>query len=331
MSPGPAQREPPARDEPAATDRALQPGAARVRRRKPGSPTGWYATFICLAIVACLAVGYVTGIDALAATARFAWNALAAISNAAFRATGQLLGLLAKGVGWRRLTRFSHVVGSVGLSYSGSVVLSERRLRQAQGWTGKLKRAVAAARMRWLALHLTWKLAIVVALIASQVYLHSLFIVFPIAFLVPVVRRIWVQTADLVFGSWYWRTFGPTHRALASHLRRVPVVRQMVGATRVARIRYLYAWRLWRYDPRYRDAQTSKRRLSLAEPLRLWRKGQLDGYIGRPLLKSRRTPLPSAPAFNAGAAAGPPNSTPPDFVSAPRPDQTAPPFTLGQR
>ena len=57
-------------------------------------------------------------------------------------------------------------------------------------------------------------LTIVAALIASQLYLHSLLILFPIAFLVPIVQPLWVQSADLVFGGWYWRTFGQTHRSV---------------------------------------------------------------------------------------------------------------------
>lgn len=54
------------------------------------------------------------------------------------------------------------------------------------------------ARNRWQRLHLAWKLLIVAVLIASQIYLRFLLILFPIAFLVPVVRRLWIQIADLV-------------------------------------------------------------------------------------------------------------------------------------
>jgi hypothetical protein len=269
-------------------DRQDAPSVARV-----GKTLEWYVIFIAIAVAACLAVGYVTGVDALAATARFAWNVLAATANAALRATGQLLGLIAKGIGWRRLTRISNIFTNIGLSYSGSVVMSERRLLQAKGWTGRIKQLAAALRLRWLGLHIGWKLAIVVALIASQVYLHSVFIIFPIAFLVPVVRRLWVQTADLIFGAWYWRTFGSAHRIAVARLRRLPIIRTIIGATRVTRIRYLYAWRLWRYDARYRNVSSNKRAISLGEPIRLWHRGELDAYIGRPLLSGRRRANPS--------------------------------------
>ena len=118
---------------------------------------------------------------------------MAVVANGATRAVGGVLALLAKGVGWRRLSRIATAIMGVGLSYSGGVFLSDRGVRRAKGWTGKIKVLFATLHRRWLALHLGWKLAIVAALIASQVYLHFLLILFPIAFLVPVVRRLWVQ------------------------------------------------------------------------------------------------------------------------------------------
>jgi hypothetical protein len=192
--------------------------------------------------------------------------------------------LLAKGVGWRRLSRLGGAIAGIGLGYSGAVLLSEGRLKRARGWTGKLRLVLARVRQRWLSLHLGWKLAIVVGLIASQLYLHFLLILFPIAFLVPAVRRLWVQAADTLFGAWYWRTFGPAHRAVVASLRRQPGVRHVIGGARLTRIRYLRAWRLWKYDPRYRDAETGKHEVSFIEPLRLWWRGDLDGYVGRHLL-----------------------------------------------
>src|SRR5262249_3223575 len=132
-------------------------------------------------------------------------------------------------------------------------------------------------------LPLLGKIAVAFLVIASQVYLHAVLIVFPVAFLVPVVRRVWVQAADIFLGGWYWRTIGPTHRRGVSRLRRTPVMRRAIGGVRVARLRYLCAWRLWRYHPRYRGA-TAQRRISLIEPVRLWRRGELDTYVGKPLL-----------------------------------------------
>jgi hypothetical protein len=264
---------------------------------------GWYTTFFALALFLTVTVGYFTGLDAVAATSRFLWNATALITNGTIRAAGGLLLLLARGIGWRRLARLATATMGVGLSYSGGILLSERQLRRAKGWTGTLSLLVAQTRNHWLGLHLAWKIAIVALLIASQVYLHFLFILFPLAFLVPVVRRIWVRAADMALGSWYWRAFGRTHRAVIAHLRMMPGAREVVGAVRLARIRYLRAWRLWRYDPRYRHAATGKQSISFIEPVRLWWRGELDDYVGRPLL--------CGPVRGSRSGRAPPSRPPP--------------------
>ena len=248
---------------------------------------GWHLTIAALAVAAFLIVGYFTDQEALAFAIRFLWNGLVLVANAVLRLFGGLLALLARGVGWRRLSRIATAIAGIGLGYAGSVVLSDRSLSQAHGLRDKVMSAVRAVQVRWLRLHLGWKLVIVAALIWSQIYLHTLLIIFPIAFLVPVVRRLWVQAADLVFGSWYWRTLGPWHRRALAMLRRLPVVRHVIGWTRLTRLRYLCAWRLWRYHPRYRDPATARRQVSFIEPLRLWWSGDLDLYVGHPLLAGR--------------------------------------------
>src|SRR5690606_35065881 len=233
-------------------------------------------SFVLIAVVAFVAIGAVTGQEALAAAVRVLWNGFAVLINGVLRVFGSLLGLLAKGVGWRRLTRIANVIGGIGLGYAASVVLSEDKVQRARGWRGKLKAAIASIRDRWQALHLVWKLVFVAALIASQVYLHTMLIVFPIAFLVPVVRRLWVRVADMLFGTWYWRKFGSRHRKTVTWLRTLPGVRSIFGWTRLTRIRYLTAWRLWKYHPRYLDVETGKRHVSFVEPLRLWWRNELD-------------------------------------------------------
>jgi hypothetical protein len=244
---------------------------------------GWYVVFVVILVVAILAIYFLTGRDALGATARFAWNGLVFAFNAILRVVGSLAGVIARGLGFRQISRVSAIVAGIGLGYAGSALLGDRGVRRAQGWRAKLRAAILYLRDTWGVMPLWAKLATVFVLIASQVYLHSLLIVFPIAFLVPVVRRIWVQAADIALGGWYWRTFGRLHSRVASRISHLPLVRSVIGALRVARIRYLCAWRLWRYDPRYRKG-LGKRQLSLIEPIRLWRRGELDRYIGRPLL-----------------------------------------------
>jgi hypothetical protein len=245
---------------------------------------GWYVTFGLLAVAASLAVYLVTGEDAVGAAA----GALVLVVNGAIRLFGGLALVLARGVGLRRVSRLASLLAGVGLGYAGSLILSDAKLKRAHGWRGKLKTFLTLVAKRWQALHLVWKLAIVAVLIASQVYLHFLLIVFPIAFLVPVVRRLWIRIVDLVFGSWYWRTFGSLHRAAVAALEAMPGPRHALGATRLWRIRYLCAWRLWKYDAAYRDPKSGKRWVSVVEPMRLWWRGALDRYVGRPLLAGCR-------------------------------------------
>ena len=256
---------------------------------------GWSGAFTLLVVVSSVAVYAVTGQDALGAAGRFLWNGVALAANAAIRTGGSLLGFLARGIGLRRMSRLVSAATAVGIGYAASVVVSDTAVGRARGWRGKLQVATRRARELWHDLPLVVKLLVVAGLIASQIYLHFLLVVFPIAFLVPVVRRLWVRTADVLLGSWYWKTFGAPHRALVAAMKRFPPVRIMTQGARLQRLRYLYAWRLWRYDPRYRDPAGNTRRVSLAEPLRLWLRGELDGYVGRPLLSGGRRQQPPAP------------------------------------
>lgn len=248
---------------------------------------GWYAAFAFLFIVAFVAIYALTGQDAIGAAARFLSNGIVLIRNIAARSAGSLLKLLAQGVGLRRLSRFLAAGASIGLGYAASVIVSDKTVKQARGWREKMHAAATFAQRTWHEAPVFAKIAAVVCLIASQVYLHFFLVVFPIAFLVPTVRRLWVRAADMMFGSWYWKTFGPTHRAVVASIRNLPFMRTLFAAARLMRLRYLSAWRLWRYDPRYRDPENQARFVSLIEPWRLLRRGELDRYIGRPLLAGR--------------------------------------------
>jgi hypothetical protein len=250
---------------------------------------GWYGAFALLLVVSSVTVYAVTGQDALGAAGRFLWNGLVLAANVILRTGGSVVSFVARGIGLRRVSRLFSALATVGIGYAASVVVSDATVIRARGWRGKLHAGVGWARQFWHGIPLVVKLIVVVGLIASQIYLHILLVIFPIAFLVPVVRKLWVRVADLLFGSWYWKTFGATHRALLAALKRFPSVRIVTEGARLQRLRYLYAWRLWRYDPRYRDPVGNTRHVSLVEPLRLWLRGELDGYVGRPLLSGRRS------------------------------------------
>src|SRR5262245_8229219 len=88
---------------PTADGRHLGDGA-RHEEARLGKGVGWYATFIVLAVALFVGIGYYTGLEVVAATARFLGNALLVVAIGAVRAAGGLLALLAKGVGWRRLS-----------------------------------------------------------------------------------------------------------------------------------------------------------------------------------------------------------------------------------
>jgi hypothetical protein len=248
---------------------------------------GWYATFTFLIVAVFVVIYALTGQDAIGAAARFLSNGAILIRNMIARSAGSLLKLLAQGVGWRRLSRFLAAGASVGLGYAASVVVSDRTVKQARGWREKFHAAVTFAQQTWHKSPLFAKILAVACLIASQIYLHFFLVVFPIAFLVPAVRRIWVRAADMMFGSWYWKSFGKKHRAIVASVKRLPLIRSLFEGARLTRLRYLSAWRLWRYDPRYRDLAGDGRHVSLIEPWRLWRRGELDRYIERPLLAGR--------------------------------------------
>lgn len=248
---------------------------------------GWYAAFAFLFIASFVAIYAATGQDAIGAAARFLSNGVILVRNIVARSAGSFLKLLAQGVGLRRLSRFLAAGASIGLGYAASVIVSDKTVRRAHGWREKVHTAARFAQRTWHEAPLFAKIAAVVCLIASQVYLHFFLVVFPIAFLVPAVRKIWVRAADMLFGSWYWKTFGSTHRAIVAGIRSLPFMRALFDAARLMRLRYLSAWRIWRYDPRYRDQASQARFVSLIEPWRLLRRGELDRYIGRPLLAGR--------------------------------------------
>jgi len=265
---------------------------------------GWLVTFTAMAVAVFVAVDHYTGYDVVGAAARFLWNGLVFLVNAVIRTFGGVAAALAESIGLRRLSRAAAALTSVGLGYAGSVILSDAKLRKAHGWRGKLKIAITLARNWWLELRLVWKLLLVGCLIASQVYLHFLLIVFPIAFLVPFVRRVWAIAAEWMFGSWYRRKLWRIHHAAVVTIRALPGCRHVIGAARLLRLRYLCAWRLWKYDPRYRRQENNAHVVSLAEPIRLWWRGDLDRYVGRPLLAG------SAPgSIGAQAAPAPGRST----------------------
>lgn len=249
---------------------------------------GRYVTLAVLVVAAFLAIHFFTGMDALGLAGRLMGRGLSQLGEVLVRFAIVPMQALARGIGWRRLSGTVTGLAGVRLGYAASVVMSDRAVVRARGWRANLLALARALGHKWRSLPLAPKLVIVAALIAGQAYLQFVLILFPIGFMIPVARRAFVMVTDRLLGTWYWRSFGAFHRMMMGKLRRVPGVRLVIGGRRLVRLRYLRAWRLWRHDPRYRDPVTNKRRKSFIEPIRLWRRRELDGYVGRPLLSGGR-------------------------------------------
>jgi hypothetical protein len=243
---------------------------------------------ICAALVA---LSFLTDINTIGATGRFAWNA----AIAALLASARGLDTVSAYVLRRRIWRIASFFTTVGLGYSGNVVLTHAQLERAKGWHGTFRKYTIRMRNNWNALGTTWKFLCVAVVITAQIALlpviSQYIVLIPIGFMIPVVangaRRIYAWAADSILGATYRRYFGSTHRAASRRLRTLAPVHGLRGGIRLVRMRYLSAWRLWKYDPQYRDS-SGELWVSVFEPIRLWREQKLDLYIGRPLFAGKR-------------------------------------------
>ena len=237
----------------------------------------------------------------IGATARFLWNMLAFAMQSIARTLEAGLAILLR----KRATRiFTGIFTAIGLVYVSHLILTDTQARKTHTWLEWVRHVVRVGashlRVAWLWLPLWGKFVVVGVMIYTQIHLMpwvaALLVLFPIAFMVPVLVAIrqaitsWI--VDSFFGQWYWRKFGRTHRATTTRLKQVPVARQVRGVLWLVRLQYLTAWRMWKHAPCYRMAKSERRRISLFEPLRLWWRGELSQYVGRPLLSGKNAPWP---------------------------------------
>jgi hypothetical protein len=258
-----------------------------------GTRIAWplWAFSLLLILAVLVAVSFLVDINTIGATGRFAWNAIVGALLASARGLDTVLAYVLR----RRIWRIAGFFTTVGLGYSGSVVLTHARLERARGWRGTLRRHTSRMRQRWIALGTPWKLLCVAAAIATQIALFPVasqyVLLIPIGFMIPLVahatRRLYAWGADSIFAATYRRYLGAAHRTAARKLRTLAPLNALHAGMRLLRMRYLAAWRLWKYDPRYRDA-SGELWVSFFEPVRLWRARKLDCYIGRPLFARRR-------------------------------------------
>ncbi len=246
---------------------------------------------LCALVAAVVAVDVATGTYAIGATMRLLWNGLAFALLWATRSVQGLVALIAR----RRAWRATSVLTAIGFGYMGRVFLSAPRIREAHGWREKFRIATARLRRWWAGLATGMKFAVVAVLIVAQLAIlptaAEYLVLFPVGFMIPVIasgiRKLYSWAGDLVFARMYWQYCGRAHNAAVRACGRLMPVRATSRAVRLLRLRYLTAWRLWKYDPRYRD-ESGELWVSFLEPVRLWRTGKLDIYIGHPLLSGAR-------------------------------------------
>jgi hypothetical protein len=278
-----------AADRPAA---AAPPAAVRL---------GWIGSLVTVLVlvVVAVAVDAMTGINAIGASARVLWNGTVFAVMWTARSLQGLVALIAR----RRVWRLTSFLTSIGFGYTGRVFLSARHSARVRGLRTRARALSQRLRARWLALPFGRKLIVVAVLIAAQLYfvpaVAEYIVLFPVGFLIPPIvygaRKAYSWAGDLVFAKVYWKYCGPAHQAVTRRCARLLPVRLLAGASRRVRLQYLTAWRLWKYNPRYRD-ESGELWISVIEPFRLWRAGTLDRYRGRPLLAGARHAPGAAPA-----------------------------------
>jgi len=251
---------------------------------------GPWTLSLTLILIVLVAVSFLIDVNTIGATGRFAWNAAIAALLMSTRGLDTVLMYVLR----RRIWRVTSFFTGIGLGYSGNVILTHAQLERAKGWRGTFRRGITRLRRRWNALATTWKCLVVALLIAAQIallpVLSQYVLLIPIGFLIPVVanatRRTYAWMADSLLGVTYRRYCGPVHRAAVRKARTLALLRSIRGGVRLIRMRYLCAWRLWKYDPRYRDP-SGELWVSVIEPVRLWQGRKLDRYVGHPLFADK--------------------------------------------
>lgn len=258
------------------------------------TPIRWTARVaaVLLIVVAIVAIDHFTDIDLIGTTVRFVLGSLEFAVSSAIRSLQLLLRLVLRRRIWRSILSSL----SISYGYSWRIILSDKRARRADIFLAKTRSTTATMRTKWHKLSFTAKLVTAIVLAALQIVLFPVLseyiVLFPVGFLIPTIvggaRRIYGWIGDLLFGATYETYIGKLHRKAIRWIRNLRWIRITRGALRLTRLRYLTAWRIWKYNPTYRT-KSSELAVSFIEPVRLWKNGKLDRYVGRPLFKRRNT------------------------------------------
>lgn len=249
----------------------------------------WFGMLLVIAGVI-VAIDIYFGAHFVGATTRFLWNGVAFLTLWFARVIEAGAILLTR----RRAIRLTTFVTAIGVGYASSVILTDAQVRKAYTLREKVRLVLTKIRGRWLALPTWGKFVFVGLLIIAQIIclprIAEWIVLFPIAFMVPVLKAfgqwlaLWI--ADSFIGRMYWMYFGTLHRKITRGAKMIPIAKQVREMILLKRLQYLTAWRMWMHEACYQTAR-GRRRISLFEPVRLWWRGELNTYVGRPLLSGK--------------------------------------------
>src|SRR6266849_4725110 len=123
-------------------------GMGRILGRKAmETKIAWrlWAFSLALICVALVALSFLTDINTIGATGRFAWNAAIAALLASARGLDTVLAYVLR----RRIWRIASFFTTIGLGYSGNVILTQAQLKRAKGWRGTFRKYTTRMRNSW--------------------------------------------------------------------------------------------------------------------------------------------------------------------------------------
>lgn len=219
--------------------------------------TTWLKVFALVCVVIIMIDVY-TGSTALGA----AWRFMVVLLEQAWRFTIVL---------WERMIAFSGVIATgrvmkaltaltmgVGLGYllSGPTAARWYQLRN------RLRQHGAYVRKKWHELHFLGKCLVVAGLIVVQVYEDFWVLLFPVGFMVPALVFAYARAKRFIinyaFGNWYRERYGARQSRIIKTLTHNTKARKVIQPLRFTELLFRCGWRLWRFDPAYRDAHGNR-------------------------------------------------------------------------
>ncbi|MBM3261798.1 hypothetical protein FJY93_05320 [Candidatus Kaiserbacteria bacterium] len=240
---------------------------------------------IALLIAAIVLVDQMTATNLTGMIANFIWKSLVVAISIVIRRPDVFLGAVIR----TRLMQVLLALFSVNLGYLSRAVLTDVWGQRVSNWRRSLRIHTRKLGKRWKASPILFKIIVAVLLILGQIVLlprwSEWVILFPVGFVIHAVESLYRRLFGKFANAAIDRVVGDKHHKLIERVGWLERTWRMFG---LWRLRLLTGWRLWRYDPQYRNPKTGKRRKSFFEVVRLWRSGKLDRYFGRPLLGGHR-------------------------------------------